>query len=231
MMSTLDLFFRSRRPLVNYSLIAINVVVFIYELTLTGLDQDIFFFKYGLIPAELSRGNEFTVLGGNSGPDITSPIPTWGTVFTSMFIHGGPMHIVVNMLFLWGFGDKVEYKLGHVKYLVFYLGAGVAAAWTQVATDLDSQMVMIGASGAIFGVVGAYMLAYPYRHAVWLLVALFILPLLFPFGSLNPANPGSGIAYMAHVGGFTAGILFMAGYKFILREPILPRAPWKPWGY
>ena len=232
MISTFDLLYRSRRPLVTFALIAINVVVFIYELSLGGLNRDIFFFQYGLIPAELSQGIEFKTLGGPFGPDITAPIPTWGTVFTSMFIHGGILHILGNMLFLYGFGGQVEEKLGHVKYLLFYLGAGIAAAWTQVATDLDSQTVLIGASGAIAGVVGAYLLAYPYRNTIALLIVFFILPLLFNVGSLGPGFPGTGVAYMAHVGGFVAGILFMAGYKkYLLREPILPRRSWRRWGY
>ncbi len=221
---------RRGRPLVNITLIVINILVFIYTLALGGVDQHIFFWKYGLIPAELSSGREFTSLGGPFGPDIASPIPTWGTVFTSMFIHGGFLHIIGNMLFLWGFGDKVEYKLGHVKYLLFYAGAGVAAVWTQVATDLDSQTVLIGASGAISGVLGAYLLAYPYNRIMALMFVFFILPLVFSFGFLGPGAPGAGIAYMAHVGGFVAGALFMAAYKYVLREPILPRGrPWGPW--
>ena len=225
------LFFRSRRPLVNFSLIAINVVVFIYVLSLSDLNEDIFFWKYGLIAKELSEGIEFTNFGGSFGPDVTSPIPTWGTVFTSMFLHGGPLHIIGNMLFLYGFGDKVEQRLGHIKYLLFYLAAGVAAAWTQVATNLDSVIPLIGASGAISGVVGAYLLAFPYRNTLWLVFVFFILPPLFGVGSINPVAPGTGIAYMAHVGGFVAGILFMAGYKFLLREPILPRRRWRPGPY
>ena len=220
--------FRSRRPLVNFALIAINVVVFIYVLSLSGLNEDIFFWKYGLIPAELSRGIEFRSLGGPFGPDITSPIPTWGTVFTSMFMHGGLLHIVANMLFLYGFGDKVEQRLGHIKYLIFYLAAGVAAVWAQVATDLDSNIPLIGASGAISGVVGAYVVAFPYRNTVALVFMFFILPPLFGLGSINPVAPGTGIAYMAHVGGFVAGILFMAGYKFLTGEPVLPRRLWRP---
>ena len=222
---------RGGRPVVNFGLIAISVVVFIYELSLGGLDRDIFFFKYGLIPVELTEGIEFKTLRGPSGPDIESPIPTWGTVFTSMFIHVSVLHILGNMLFLYGFGDKVENKLGHVKYLLFYLATGVAATWTQVATDMDSQAVIIGASGAISGVVGAYLLAFPYDRSIPLLFVFLLLPLLLDVGSLGVGLPGTGIAYMAHVGGFVAGVLLMAGYKFLLREPILPRGslPWRMW--
>ena len=228
--------------MVNIALIAVSSLVFLYELSLGGISRDIFFFKYGLIAAELSRGLEFTRLGGPFGPDISSPIPTWGTVFSSMFIHGGFLHFIGNMLFLWVFGDNVEDRLGHVKYLLFYLGAGVAAAWTQVATDLDSQVPLIGASGAISGVLGAYLLLYPYNRittlvlfffitvirvpALLLLGSWFILQLFNGLGSLGPAASGAGVAYMAHVGGFAAGVLFMAGYKLLLREPIWPPRPW-----
>ena len=223
MTEALNLLYKTRRPLVNLTLIGINVVVFAYELSLGGIDRDIFFFQYGLIPVELTKGVEFTRFGGTFGPDITSPIPTWGTVFSSMFIHGGALHIITNMLFLWGFGGKVEEKLGHFKYLVFYLAAGIAAIWTQVATNMDSQMPLIGASGAIFGVLGAYLLAYPYDRAIALLFVFFLVPFLFELGSLGPVPVSSGIAFFAHVGGFVAGVLLMAGYKRLLREPILPR--------
>ena len=228
LVSTLVLLYRSPRPLVNFALIAANLVVFVYTLLLTGIDEDIFFLKYGLIPAELAQGAEFKLLGPH---DIASPIPTWGTVFTSMFMHAGFLHIVGNMLFLYGFGDKVEAKLGHVKYLLFYLAAGVAATWTQVATDMDSDGVLIGASGAIAGVVGAYLLAFPYRPALFLIGIFFILPLVFGFGALSPVISGAGVAYMAHIGGFVAGLLLMAGYKYLRKEPIWPGRRLRPWGY
>ena len=240
---------RTGRPDVNIFLIAVNALVFLYMLFLGGLDRDIFFFKYGLIPAELAKGVEFTRLGGPLGPDISSPIPTWGTVFTSMFVHGGFLHFIGNMLFLWVFGDNIEARLGHVKYLLFYLGVGIAAAWAQVATDMDSQVPMVGASGAISGVLGAYLLLYPYNRvttlvmfffitvirvpALFLLGFWFILQLFNGLGSLGPTSSGAGVAYMAHVGGFAAGLLFMAGYKLLLREPIWPRRPWggSPWRF
>ena len=225
MISFLALLYRSRRPLVNFTLIAINLLVFLYQITLSGLDQDIFLHKYGLIPERLTSGNDVPLLVPTSLGivpfHVESPVSPWSTVFTSMFLHADVFHILVNMLFLWGFGDKVEARLGHIKYLLFYLGAGIAAAWSQVAIDLNSQALMIGASGAIFGVLGAYLLAFPYRNTLALLVVFFVLPLFF----------SSGIAYMAHVGGFVAGVLFMAAYKYVLREPILPQRPWQSWRY
>ena len=228
MISTLDLLYRSPRPLVNTTLIFVNAVVFLYEMTLSGVGEFQFTYRFGVIPWELTSGGSVERL---AGIDVKSPIPVWGTVFTYMFLHGGPLHIVGNMLFLWGFGDKLERKLGHVKYLLFYLGAGIAAAWTQIAIDIDSLIPMIGASGAIFGVLGAYLLAYPYERAIPLLFVFFLMPIFFGIGSFGPADPGSAVAYMAHVGGFIAGILFMACYKYVLREPILPGRPWRPLGH
>ena len=228
---------RRGRPVVNIALIAINALVFIYELSLSGLNQDIFFYKYGLIAAELTSGETLKVIPfltsvGVVGGDVDTPIPTWGTVFTSMFIHGGFMHFIANMLFLWVFGDNIEARLGHFKYLLFYLGAGIAAAWTQVAVDQDSLTPLIGASGAISGLLGAYLLLYPYnRPALYFLGFWFVLQLFNGLGSLSPAVSGAGVAYMAHVGGFASGVLFMAGYKLLLREPIWPRRPWGSWRY
>ena len=232
-MSTIALLSRSPRPLVNSALIAINALVFFYQLSLGGPEESLFIFKYGLIPAELSSGDKAIIareVVAGELRNITTPIPIWGTVFTSMFIHGSFLHIIANMLFLYGFGGKVEYKLGHIKYLLFYLGAGIAAAWTQVAIDLDSVTVLIGASGAISGVVAGYLLAYPYRHAIALLVMLFILPIIFGLGSLGPLAPSAEVAYMAHIGGGAAGVILMAAYKLILREPILPRRNERTWG-
>ena len=124
---------------------------------------------------------------------------------------------------------------GPLKYLVFYLATGVAAAWTQVAIDLDSLSPLIGASGAISGVLGAYILSFPYRNALGLLFVFFILPIMFSgVGSLSPLTPGAGIAYMAHIGGLVAGLLLMSGYMLLVGEPIRPQRlwggrAWPPW--
>ena len=114
--------------------------------------------------------------------------------------------------------------------MLFYLATGVAAVWTQVAIDMDSRVVLIGASGAISGVVGAYLLAYPYRNAVALLVVFFVLPPLLNVGSFGPFTSGAGIAYMAHLGGLVAGVLMMAGYKLLQREPIPAGTGMAPFG-
>ncbi len=230
-------------PYVTIAIVLINVVVFVYEFSLGDLEQQIFILKNGLIPAELTSGMEFLEYGSRfSGyVDIQSPFGTWATVFTSMFLHGGIMHIIGNMLFLWVFGGNLEDRLGHVKFLLFYLAAGFAASMAQVGIDMDSRVPMVGASGAIAGVLGAYLLLYPYSRintlfififitvvpvpAVLVLGLWFILELFKGVGSLGVETVGGGVAYFAHVGGFVAGLLMMAGYKLAAREPLVPRRP------
>ena len=218
------------RPVVTMALIGASVLVFLYQVALNDLENLRFTYQFGLIARELASGNSIDLLRFGLVPiNISSPIPTWGTVFSSMFMHGGVVHILGNMLFLWGFGERVEAKFGHLKYLVFYLATGVAAAWTQVATDQDSTVPIIGASGAISGVLGAYLLAFPYRNVTALILMFFVLPLVLDVGSLGGADLGPRIAYMAHIGGFVAGALLMAGYKLLLKEPIWPRPRRWPW--
>ena len=228
MIQFLVLLYRTQRPLVNYTLIAVSVVVFLYELTLGGSGRDTFFFKYGVIPRELTTGKELAhlvVFGA------ASPIHPWATVFTSMFVHGSLLHLVGNMLFLWGFGGRLEEKLGHVKYLVFYVAAGVAAVWTQVAIDMDSTAPLIGASGAISGVVGAYLLTFHYPNTIWLVVIFFVLPIIIGLGSMGPVDIGTQVAYMAHLGGLAGGALMISGYKLLRGESLLPPTRWRPGQY
>ncbi len=171
--------YQTHRPYVNIALIALNTIVFAYSVLLNDFDLFRFNYMFGLIPAELAAGR---VLEGvrvltPTGPvdvDIASPIGPWGTVFTSMFMHGGWMHFIGNMLFLWVFGDNLEARLGHVKYLLFYLGCGIVAVWAHVVTDVDSTVPLIGASGAISGVLGAYLVLYPYNRVTTLIFMLFI---------------------------------------------------------
>ncbi len=230
-------------PYVNIALIVINVAVFLYELTLSGDGQAVFFFKYGLLPKEITQGVSFTTIGSPLGPGIDTPFPDWLTLFTSMFIHGGILHIAGNMVFLWVFGDNVEGRLGHLWYLIFYLAAGVAAAWTQIAINLDSEVPTIGASGAIAGVLGAYLVLFPFNQvntvvifffitivrlpAVWLLGAWFLLQAFTGLGSLNEsADFGGGVAYWAHIGGFAFGVLAIVALKLLLwRERLMPQRP------
>src|ERR1051325_6829944 len=137
-------------PVVTISLIALNVVIFVYELSL-GRAVDVFTLYYGLIPAAFS----------------------WINVFTSMFLHGGLMHVAGNMLYLWIFGDNVEDRMGHGRFLVFYLLCGVAAALAQTITVPDSVVPMVGASGAIAGVMGAYFVLYQIGRIVTLIPLFF----------------------------------------------------------
>ena len=234
---------RQRKPTITVFLIAINALVFIYELMLGSVDHARFFYQWGLIPVELSSGTEYTLLfTGYLDPlDITSYVPTWGTVFTSMFIHGGWLHFLGNMLYLWVFGRSIEDRLGYFWYIVLYLSGGVAASLTQVAINSDSQTPMVGASGAIAGVLGAYVLTYPFSRIRTLITAYFItfvrLPAVMVLGfwfvmqlfsgmwSLGPVSQGGGVAYWAHIGGFVAGVIFVAAFKIVYHQPLFPRRP------
>jgi membrane associated rhomboid family serine protease len=197
----------SRRfPLVNWLLIGVNALVFLYELTLSPAGLERLTFTWGLIPAVL----------------MAQPATAWITILTSMFLHGGWFHILSNMWVLFIFGDNVEDRLGGARYLIFYLLSGVAAALMETFILPGSGVPMIGASGAIAGVLGAYLILYPRARVASLVPILFIFTiieipasifLLFWFVSqlfsgwlaLGGAA-GSGIAWWAHVGGFVFGM-------------------------
>jgi membrane associated rhomboid family serine protease len=199
-------------PVVTVALIAINVLVFLHEVAL-GPYLERFVFAYGLIPRRL-------VFWPGAPLDPARFLP----LITSMFWHGGWLHLLGNMLYLWIFGDNVEDKLGHFRYLIFYLACGVAAALTQVALDPASQLPTVGASGAIAGVLGAYLVSYPRARvltmplllipwfvqvpAVVYLVFWFLLQLMSGIASLGGADTG-GVAVWAHVGGFIAGVVLV----------------------
>ena len=245
-------------PYVNAGLIVISVLVFLYEMTLGGLgvltgggglSLDLFFFKWGFIAQELTSGEAYQVLNTTFGrADIETPVHTVFTIFTSMFIHGGFMHLAGNMMFLWVFGDNIEDRLGHVKYLVFYLIAGVAATLSQWVISTDSMVPLIGASGAISGVLGAYLMIYPNNkikaliifylitvvemRAIWLLGGWFVWQLIQGSMSIGLSDTVS-VAFFAHIGGFAAGMVLAAGYKLVLKEPLIPGRtrvePWDRW--
>ena len=215
------------KPYVIYVLVALNVAVFVFQFFMSELDGRAFVLRFGLIPHELTSGITFETAslpagGVNQVVDIASPVPTWMTVFTSMFLHGGFLHAAGNMLFLWVFGDNIENRLGRTRFIAFYLGAGVAAALAQVYVNTDSQVPMIGASGAVAGVLGAYLVLYPRSRINTLLFlgyfifhrrirAVFLIGFwagLQIFGGLGSlASPdGGGVAYFAHLGGLAAGV-------------------------
>ena len=234
--------FRSSFPYVTVALLALNSLVFLYEIAVGGLGFlfggdslgiFVFFLKFGFIPAELFAEQEFQIIAG-TGIDITSPIPTWATLLSSMFIHGGLMHFVGNMLFLWVFGDNIEDTFGHVKFTVFYLAAGVLAALAQFIVNPGSETPMVGASGAISGVMGAYLLLYPRNRirtliiyflitvielrAVWLLLLWIGLQTVQGLLSIGVSHQVS-TAFFAHIGGFAVGVAVAAVVKMFLRPP------------
>ncbi|HTS16679.1 MAG TPA: rhomboid family intramembrane serine protease [Verrucomicrobiae bacterium] len=197
-------------------IIAINIAVFWHELSLGSHDRlGAFFATFSLTPADL----------------VHSPSPgTCRTVFTSMFLHAGWMHILGNMLFLWIFGRNVEDSIGHVKFVIFYLLCGSAAAAAQVALSPNSTVPMIGASGAISGVLGAYLLLFPHARVlvlfpIWIFWRMFyvsaILYLVFWFGIqlfsglavVHNMDVSGGVAFWAHVGGFIAGLFLVPVFK------------------
>ena len=207
-------------PFVTYALIALNIVVFIHELSLTPRQLDQFFHLYAVVPKELTA----SFIGIRLNQPVSEPL----TLVTSQFLHGGFAHIGFNMLFLWTFGNNIEDQLGHVKYLIFYIGCGVLAALTQWFFSMQSGVPSLGASGAIAGVLGAYILRFPTARirtllflgpfitfpripAVFFLGIWFLQQTLNGIASLNvPTNIGmesGGVAYWAHIGGFIAGAI------------------------
>ena len=203
-------------PYVTYGIIALNVLVFLQELSLTPPGLELFFDAWAVVPIELTASF--------SGP-LNSPVPEWFTLISSQFLHGGFMHIAGNMLFLWIFGNNVEDQLGHFKFIFFYLTCGVLAGLTQWFFALGSEMPSLGASGAIAGVMGAYIIRFP-KASVLTLIPLGIIPwftripaifflgiwfvqqAFYSFASLSVrSNIGmaGGIAYWAHAGGFVFG--------------------------
>jgi len=219
-------------PFVNYLLIIANTLIFFYELSL-GEDLPRFFLKYGFIPAFLGTKQVIDASG------VIFTIPLYFSIrslLTSLFLHGGWLHYLSNMLYLWIFGDNVEDRMGHGCYLIFYLICGVAANLVQFHINPYASVPTIGASGAIAGVLGAYFILYPYARILTMIpIFIFIefiqLPafflLLFWFiqqyimGTLSTAMPGqSGIAWWAHIGGFVSGMILVLLFQRNDRRPL-----------
>lgn len=213
-------------PYVNAALIITNALIFLYGYSI-GNYMDHFIFRYGLIPA-----NVFSPYPDASLTDRVYPF------LTSMFLHGGWLHLIGNMLFLYIFGDNVEGRMGHFRYLVFYIVCGLLAALFQFVTNIHSVIPMVGASGAISGVLGAYMTFYP-RSRILTLVPVFffiqfihipaavfifvwfIIQFLSGLGTLSAPKETGGVAFWAHIGGFVAGLLLA---RFFDRKPYLREA-------
>ncbi|MDO6588835.1 rhomboid family intramembrane serine protease [Loktanella sp. D2R18] len=200
-----------RVPYVTIALILLNILIFIGSYALqTDREINRIFAEYGLIPARLYAGN-----------GLTTPI-------SYMFLHSGFMHLAGNMLFLWIYGDNLEDKLGHVPFLIYYLLCGIAAGLAQYASEPLSLVPMVGASGAIAGVMGGYILLFP-KARVDVFVFFIVFFRIFPlpawitlgfwfgvqiFNGLNSAAGGSGVAHWAHAGGFVAGFVLMLPFWF-----------------
>jgi membrane associated rhomboid family serine protease len=199
-------------PVVTVGLMILNALVFVYELQLSRPELQLFAQAFGVVPAYFA----------------------WPTLISSMFLHEGWMHLLGNMLYLWIFGDNVEDRLGHLGYLLFYLACGSAAALGQVAANAGSVIPMIGASGAIAGVMGAYFVLYPHSRVLTVVFLLFFMDLieipaifflgiwfvkeLFSgVGSLGAQSLSGGVAFWAHIVGFAAGAL--TGLFWRVREP------------
>ena len=206
------------KPGVTVTLIVLNVLVFLFQSSLGERGQEAFVYAFGLVPAYFS----------------------FFTVFSSMFVHGGLAHIAGNLLFLWIFGDNVEDRLGHLRFVFFYLLCGFLAALSQLVLDPDSTVPMVGASGAIAGVMGAYLVLYPHSRVLMLFpfpVFLFELPAVAFLGMwffvqfLNGIGQlpvfqqdqiSGGVAFWAHVAGFVAGVVLVV----FMRRPERTRVEW-----
>jgi|SRR5579885_46628 membrane associated rhomboid family serine protease len=210
------------RPYVNYTLIAINIVVFFWEIAVThqvweftNQRAENLFLSYGTIPSVITNGfidHNYSIVS---------------SILSSMFLHAGLLHIGGNMLFLWIFGDNIEYKFGRAKYLSLYIFWGLIAGFVHVLSDPSSQVPALGASGAISGVLGAYLILFPNAKVVTFIFlgffarltrisAKWYLPFWFVFQNVLPAfvgSSGSGVAFFAHIGGFLIGLVSGFIYK------------------
>ena len=207
-------------PVLTITFIVACVLVFLWQSTLDGEAGRVAVFSLGVIPAVLLDKVQL--------PAELAVIPASLTMFTSMFLHGGFMHLAGNMLYLWIFGNNVEDAMGHIRFIIFYLACGIAAVIGQTIQNPDSQIPMIGASGAISGVLGAYLLLYPHARvlvliplgffsqlirlkAVWVLGFWFLLQIV---NSILSSSEGGGVAWFAHIGGFIAGMALVPLFKY-----------------
>jgi membrane associated rhomboid family serine protease len=239
---------RTTVPIFNYVLIAINILVFVFLQGATGENR--FTASFATVPEEIRTGQDVKgavpiTIGTQEGVINLgeTPSPVYITLLTSMFMHGGWMHLLGNMLFLWIFGDNLENRMGRFRYLIFYLATGLAASLAHVFSTFafgdNPYIPSLGASGAISGVLGGYLVLFPKRQVKVIMMRMlttvpaivaiglwFVLQLVQAFGVIA-AGPqsGGGVAFMAHVGGFVAGLvlvkLFTAG-----RNPAAPARPY-----
>jgi membrane associated rhomboid family serine protease len=222
-------------PFVTWIIIAACVVAYAWEFSLGEKGADVALTLFGFTPNAL--------FGNATPPSQLLGLPAYATIFTAMFLHGGLLHLGGNMLFLWIFGNNIEEAMGHVKFTLFYFASGIAAALAMALIDVSSETPMVGASGAISGVLGAYMLLYPrarvhvivplgiifyplWVRAIWV-VGIWFLIQLISAAFTDPAQPGT--AFWAHVGGFAAGIVLTPLLKSRDVRFFGPYAPPGPW--
>jgi len=212
-------------PLINYLLIAINILVFVFLQGMGGNEK--FTYAFSTVPAEILTGKDIA-----AGVLEPTPVPVYFTLITSMFMHGGWAHLLGNMLFLWVFGDNIENRIGHTRYLIFYLVCGIIASLSHVfVSGSDSLIPSLGASGAISGVLGGYLLLFPSRrvrvimgYGVTTVPAFIALGLWIVFqvingmGLLGGEETGGGVAYAAHIGGFIAGLALIKLFDIGIRK-------------
>jgi len=217
---------RTITPVVNYIFLGVNVLVFLLLQQLGS--NDAFSYAFSLVPREVTSGVDLTGVinvADSAGKVVgqiqhyDTPLPVYFNFLSSMFMHGDIMHIFGNMLFLWVFGDNLENLLGHLRFAAFYIVCGLAAAVSQVVMDTDSAIPMLGASGAISGVLGGYLVLFPTRRVRALIFSFLTeVPAFVALGLwigyqlitsyLTPAGTG-GVAYAAHIGGFIAGVVLI----------------------
>jgi len=220
-------------PIITYIIIGICVVVFLLEISSPNYSSGALFYSWGVIPASLVHNLQV--------PEEIYRVPPMATLITSMFMHGGFMHLIGNMLYMWIFADNIEDELGKTKFIIFYILSGIAAALTQVYMNTESTVPMVGASGAIGGVLGAYIVNHP-RAKVLVLIplgfftqiikvpAIFVLGIWFILQFVSSAfssSSGGGVAYGAHIGGFIFGaiaiLFFNRGVKRSIRKRSISR--------
>ena len=220
-------------PIITYIIIGICVVVFLLEISSPNYSSGALFYSWGVIPASLVHNLQV--------PEEIYRVPPVATLITSMFMHGGFMHLIGNMLYMWIFADNIEDELGKTKFIIFYILSGIAAALTQVYMNTESTVPMVGASGAIGGVLGAYIVNHP-RAKVLVLIplgfftqiikvpAIFVLGIWFILQFVSSAfssSSGGGVAYGAHIGGFIFGaiaiLFFNRGVKRSIRKKSISR--------
>ena len=218
----------SEKPIVTYVIIGVCVVIFLIQFGTQSYSTGELFYSYGLIPSVL--------MGHNQLPMDVYAIPAFLTIFTSMFMHGGFMHLIGNMLYMWIFADNIEDNLGPAKFITFYILSGIGAAMTQVLIDTHSSVPMVGASGAIGGVLGAYLINHPNARVLVLIPlgfftqlikirALYVLGFWFV---LQFISRGGGIAYAAHIGGFVSGIVLILFFnKKSKKKDKIIKGPWR----